>query len=124
MELQISEFETNRTPHTSQRACYIDGLVQDCGNRSALAMELLQSWTKPSILCQNAAQQQMLRKVYFISVVLFDASIIYHLPNLISSSANILIWINTEIISGETRQNLLHHIHRIVVINKRNKQKF
>ena len=28
---------------------YIDGLVQDCGNSSALALELLQSCTKPSI---------------------------------------------------------------------------
>ena len=28
---------------------YIDGLVQDCSNSSALAMELLQSCTKPSI---------------------------------------------------------------------------
>ena len=28
---------------------YIDGLVPDCSNSSALAMELLQSCTKPSI---------------------------------------------------------------------------
>ena len=28
---------------------YIDGLVQDCSNSIALAMELLQSCTKPSI---------------------------------------------------------------------------
>ena len=28
---------------------YVDGLVQDCSNSSALAMELLQSYTKPSI---------------------------------------------------------------------------
>ena len=34
--------------HTSIYA-YIDGLVQDCSNSSALAMELLQSCTKPSI---------------------------------------------------------------------------
>ena len=33
--------------HTHQ--WYIDGLVQDCGNSSALAMELLQSCIKPSI---------------------------------------------------------------------------
>ena len=31
---------------------YIDGLVQDCSNSSALAMELLQSCAKPSI-CTN-----------------------------------------------------------------------
>ena len=29
--------------------CHIDGLVQDCSNSSALAMELLQSCTKPLI---------------------------------------------------------------------------
>ena len=30
--------------------CYrVGGLVQDCSNSSALAMELLQSWTEPSI---------------------------------------------------------------------------
>ena len=28
---------------------YIDGLAQDCSNSSALAMELLQSYAKPSI---------------------------------------------------------------------------
>ena len=28
---------------------YIDGLVQDCSNSSAFAMELLQSYIKPSI---------------------------------------------------------------------------
>ena len=28
---------------------YIDGLVQDCSNSSALAMELLQSCAKPRI---------------------------------------------------------------------------
>ena len=30
---------------------HVDGLVQDCRNSSALAMELLQSWTKPSMYC-------------------------------------------------------------------------
>ena len=30
---------------------HIDGLVQDCGSSSALAMELLRSCTKPSISC-------------------------------------------------------------------------
>ena len=29
---------------------YIDGLMQDCSNSSALAMELLQSCSKPSML--------------------------------------------------------------------------
>ena len=29
--------------------CHIDGFVQDCGNSSALAMELSQSCANPSI---------------------------------------------------------------------------
>ena len=33
---------------------YIDCLVQDCSNSSGLAMELLQSCTKPSIWCSPA----------------------------------------------------------------------
>ena len=32
---------------------HIDGLVQDCSNSSALAMELLQSCTKPSVWNQS-----------------------------------------------------------------------
>ena len=28
-----------------------DGLEQDCSNSNTLAMELLQSWTKPSMYC-------------------------------------------------------------------------
>ena len=35
--------------HTARYTEYFDGLVQDCSNSSALAMELLQSCTKPSI---------------------------------------------------------------------------
>ena len=34
---------------------YIDGLVQDCSNSSALAMELLQSCTKPSLYALSEA---------------------------------------------------------------------
>ena len=34
---------------TSHETCTIDGLVQDCSNSSALAMELLQSCTEPPI---------------------------------------------------------------------------
>ena len=30
---------------------HVDGLVQDCSNSSALAMELLQSCSKPSMWC-------------------------------------------------------------------------
>ena len=36
-------------PHCGLCYEYFNGLVQDCSNSSALAMELLQSWTKPSI---------------------------------------------------------------------------
>ena len=35
--------------HYNEYISYINGLVQDCSNSSALAMELLQSCTKPSI---------------------------------------------------------------------------
>ena len=35
--------------HWGNCGAYIDGLAQDCSNSSALAMELLQSCTKPSI---------------------------------------------------------------------------
>ena len=52
---------------------YIDGLVQDCSNSSALAMELLQSCTKPliygSITKQNVGdtqQQQNWNKDFLI----------------------------------------------------------
>ena len=40
------------TMYTAWHWEYIDGLVQDCSNSSALAMELLQSCTKPSICNQ------------------------------------------------------------------------
>ena len=40
---------TAKTVVKNSRLVYIDGLVQDCNNSSALAMELLQSCTKPSI---------------------------------------------------------------------------
>ena len=33
---------------------YIDGIVQDCSNSSALAMEILQSCTKPLISCTGS----------------------------------------------------------------------
>ena len=30
---------------------HVDGLAQDCSNSSALALELPQSWAKPSVFC-------------------------------------------------------------------------
>ena len=47
----------NGTRESANRACircivvYIDGLVQDCSNSIANAMELLPSYTKPLISC-------------------------------------------------------------------------
>ena len=40
---------------------YIDGLVRDCSNPNALAMELLQSCTKPSIWCTSGRWANQLR---------------------------------------------------------------
>ena len=40
--------EASNTPHLEQNT-YIVGLAEDCRNSSALAMELLESLTKPSI---------------------------------------------------------------------------
>ena len=48
----INWYQTKTQHNTAWTMCrlsYIDGLVQDCSNSSALAMELLQSCTKPSI---------------------------------------------------------------------------
>ena len=44
---------------TKTRFHYIDGLAQDCSNSSALAMELLQYCTKPSI-CGNKLNAKVL----------------------------------------------------------------
>ena len=41
--------DPNSAMQLSPEREYLDGLVQDCSNSSALAMELLQSCTKPSI---------------------------------------------------------------------------
>ena len=46
-ELGVADDVT--VPCFLQWKLYIDGLVQDCSNSSALAMELLQSCTKPSV---------------------------------------------------------------------------
>ena len=35
----------------AKEVVHIDGLVQDCSNSSALAMGLLQSYTKPTVWC-------------------------------------------------------------------------
>ena len=40
--------------HQTPENCRVDGLVQGCNNSSALAMELLQSCTKPSTCLTQA----------------------------------------------------------------------
>ena len=45
---------------------YIDGLVQDGSNSSALAIELLQSCTKPSIWClQYPSQTEIFQSIVY-----------------------------------------------------------
>ena len=53
---------------------YIDGLVQDCSNSSALAMELLHSCTKPSISFTNI---EIAGVVEILIVEVRDPSILY-----------------------------------------------
>ena len=45
----VTQLDTRDSSVKSVAVGYVDGLVQDCSNSSALAMELLQSCTKPSI---------------------------------------------------------------------------
>ena len=49
MHVCICELRITASGASSVPSHYIDGLVQSCSNSSALAMELLQSCTKPSI---------------------------------------------------------------------------
>ena len=56
-------------PHSILKL-YMDGLVQDCSNSSALAMELLQSCTKPLILCwpiyyANSSSDNIITKFFY-----------------------------------------------------------
>ena len=48
MEVISTIYKLNCSEETEE---YINGLVQDCSNSSALPMELLQCFTKPSIYC-------------------------------------------------------------------------
>ena len=47
--------------HTDTTGLQIDGLVKDCSISSALAMEILQSGTKPSICCMYVTAEQSWR---------------------------------------------------------------
>ena len=51
--LSLSIFTRSSMNTLGPGEAYIDGLVEDCSNSSALAMELLQSCTKPSIRIRN-----------------------------------------------------------------------
>ena len=48
---------------------YIDVMVQDCGNSSAIAMELLQSWTKTSINVLELQQSWTKASLYVFSII-------------------------------------------------------
>ena len=48
---------------------YVDGLVQDCSNSNAWAMELLQSCTKPSMYYGSGYN----RRMYLISMFVFQS---------------------------------------------------
>ena len=52
------------SPPGSTLIDYFDDLVHDCSNSSALAMELLQSCTKPSIWCLFQLRLKMLSYLY------------------------------------------------------------
>ena len=58
----------------------IDGLVQDCSNSSALAMELLQSCTKPSIYIDGLIQKRRNSSAFSMELrlysITFEATII------------------------------------------------
>ena len=50
---------------------HIDSLVQDCSNSSVLAMELLQSWNKPSIYAYMFIRSESAMKKWMWGVVLY-----------------------------------------------------
>ena len=60
---------------------HIDGLVQDCSNSSALAMELLQSCTKPSIWfdcdCYNNQNKQRAPKCISYEIILVQLKCLF-----------------------------------------------
>ena len=51
---------------------YIDGLVQDCSNSSALAVELLQSCTKPSIYVFIHSKEKKNNVIWTYTTILFS----------------------------------------------------
>ena len=49
----------------NQMAAHVKGLVQDCSNSSALAMELLQACTKPSMCITSTISSHLLKNTNF-----------------------------------------------------------
>ena len=63
----IHPWKIDRGPHHNE---YIDGLVQDCSNSSASAMELLQSCAEPSILSHSVISKHSKRPAVAIDIVI------------------------------------------------------
>ena len=73
-----------------RRAHNIEGLVQDCSNSSALAMELLQFCTKPSICriqfwCHHLNALDFISGSFFLQAWLTDGKFYFHFRLNISS---------------------------------------
>ena len=77
------------------RKAYIEGLVQDCSNFSALAMELLLSCTKLPIW-------------YNCSYIFTGKSYIYYVIPEYLISRNILVWQFASAITGTSQPPMLH----------------
>ena len=60
---------------------YIDGSVQDCSNSSALAMELLQSCTKPSISCHYLQYVRSLSLSLYIYIYIYIYNFSVHVTD-------------------------------------------
>ena len=65
-------------------ANYVDGLVQDCSNSTANALELLQSCTKPSMSTNDSTHMDLLVRESI-------AQFVGHFPQLFSTDYPILI---------------------------------
>ena len=59
---------------TSICSVYINGLVYDCSNSSALAMDLLQSCTKPSIYKANIVAVYIFIRRHEKNILLFETN--------------------------------------------------
>ena len=60
---------------------HFDGLVQDCNNSNALAMELLQSCTKPSFVFNVLSLFNSCYHLLFYVLVVISLHVFYHACN-------------------------------------------